>query len=76
MTSLDVCEGKRTKDRNPASDIIIYGEGFVSKRRLFDLPECRDCIYKVPAIVGVNVLITSGEATGFGENTYSGEELI
>jgi len=43
---LDVCEGKRTKDRNPASDIIIYGEGFVSKRRLFDLPECRECIYK------------------------------
>jgi radical SAM protein with 4Fe4S-binding SPASM domain len=35
-----------SKDRNPAVHILTYGEGFVSKRRFFDLPECRNCIYK------------------------------
>jgi hypothetical protein len=31
---------------------------------------------RVAAIVGVNVLITSGEETGFRENAYSGESLL
>jgi radical SAM protein with 4Fe4S-binding SPASM domain len=26
--------------------LVIYGEGFLSKRRIFSNPECRDCMYK------------------------------
>jgi len=44
--SWNVCEVKKQKAEIQLLGIIIYGEGFVSKRRLFDLPECRDCIYK------------------------------
>jgi hypothetical protein len=44
--SLGMFEEKKQKAKIQLQDINIYGEGFVSKRRLFDLPECRDCIYK------------------------------
>ena len=35
-------------------------EGFVSKRRYFDLPECAAASTSVEATVGINVLLTFG----------------
>lgn len=52
-----------------SSASFIYNEGFVSKRRFFDLPECRDCSYKDSSYCGGNAPLTSGNETGITEAT-------
>jgi hypothetical protein len=46
-----------------SSAYIDYGEGFVSKSRFFDSPNCGRCIYKSSSTVEVNVPLTFGKET-------------